>query len=182
MNSGSVLLLVDVQANMFDPASPVAGAAPLLGRLRDLLHRARGAGVPVVFVRNCGGAGDPDVPGSPGWQLHAELAPGDGELILDKTTCNTFASTELAAVLESSRLTHLVIAGLQSEYCIRETTLGALEMGYGGALASDGHSTYDSRDRKAATIVAAVNDELSSRVTLVPAEKISFVEQRTFRT
>ena len=112
--------------------------------------------------------------------MHAELAPGDGELILDKTTCNTFASTELAAVLESSRLTHLVIAGLQSEYCIRETTLGALEVGYGVTLASDGHGTYDSRDRNAATIVAAVNDELSSRVTLVPAEKISFVDQRTF--
>ena len=114
VSSGNALLLIDVQANMLDLATPVFGAVPLIGRLRDLLHRARRAGVPVIFVRNCGGAGDPDVHGSPGWELHAELQPVDQEVILDKTTCNTFASTDLAAVLDARSVSQLVIAGLQS--------------------------------------------------------------------
>ena len=49
-------------------------------------------------------------------------------------------------------------------------------------LATDGHSTYDSSGRKAAAIVAAVNEELSPRATLVPAEKILLVDRRTFRS
>lgn len=182
MSSGDALLLIDVQANMFDPGSPVAGAGPLLGRLRELLQRARRAGVPVIFVRNCGGAGDPDVRGAPGWELHAELQPFDQEVILDKTTCDTFASTNLAAVLDDRGVGRLVIAGLQSEYCVRETTLGALDRGYRVALATDGHSTYDSKGRKAVAIIAAVNEELASRATLVPAEQVLLVDQRVYQS
>ena len=56
----TALLLIDAQVNMFDPANPVAGADALLSRLGQLLARARAAGAPVVFVRNCGGEADPD--------------------------------------------------------------------------------------------------------------------------
>src|SRR5664279_6606527 len=101
VSSEAALLLIDVQANMLDPPTSVADALPLIGRLRHLLHRARNDAVPVVFVRNCGDAGDPDVRGSPGWELHAELQPVDEEVILDKTTRSAFASTNLAAVLEA---------------------------------------------------------------------------------
>jgi nicotinamidase-related amidase len=174
MSSKTALLLIDTQANMFDRASPVEGSVPLLARLRALLQRARGAGAAVVFVRNTGGAGDPDQPGTPGWELHPELQPATGDLVLDKTTCNTFESTGLADELNARRITKLVIAGLQSDYCIRETTLGALQLGYTVTLASDGHSTYDGKNRKASAISAAVNEELSSRATLAPAGQITF--------
>jgi nicotinamidase-related amidase len=126
VNSKSALLLIDVQANMFDSAAPVAGSARLLERLQGLLGRARGVGVPVFLVRNSGGAGDPDEPGTPGWELHAGLRPDGGDVVLDKTTCKTSASTPLAAELDARDVTRVVISGLQSEYCIRETVLGAL--------------------------------------------------------
>jgi nicotinamidase-related amidase len=174
MSPKTALLLIDVQANMFDPAHEVAGSGPLLERLRGLLERARDAGAPVVFVRNAGGEGDPDVPGTPGWEIHSELEPADGELVLDKTTCDTFETTHLDDELEARGITRVVIAGLQSDYCIRETTLGALELGYDVTLASDGHSTYDGKGRKARAITAAVNEELGARVTQVPADEISF--------
>jgi nicotinamidase-related amidase len=170
----SALLLVDVQVNMFDPASPVAGAPALLDRLRGLLARARAAGAPVFFVRNTGGAGDPDVPGTPGWELHPALAPAAGEAVLDKTTCDTFASTDLGSRLAAIGVARLVIAGLQSEWCIRETSLGALANGCTVTLVADGHSTYDGRTRTAAEATAAVNAELASRVTLLRADAIAF--------
>jgi nicotinamidase-related amidase len=57
--------------------------------IAGLLARARAAGVPVVHVRNTGGAGDPDEPGTDGWQL--VHAPDAGESIVDKPKCDAFA-------------------------------------------------------------------------------------------
>ena len=89
------LLLIDVQANMFDPAHSVESASPLLQRITGLLAKARGEGAPIVFVRNCGNSGDPDARGTSGWELQPPLRTEVGEIILDKTTCDTFASTHL---------------------------------------------------------------------------------------
>lgn len=174
MNTTTALLLIDVQANMFDPASPVTDAVALEARLRSLLARARAARALVVFVRNCGGPGDPDLPGTAGWELLAGFEPDENELVLDKTTCNTFTSTDLAEQLESRGVRHLVVAGLQSDYCVRETTLGAVGLGYRVTLVSDGHSTYDSKTQKAAEISAAVNAELAPRVKLRKAGEVDF--------
>lgn len=174
MAPNPALLLIDVQVNMFDPASPVDGAVGLLARLKTLLARARAAGVPVVFVRNTGGPGDPDVPGTPGWELHPELRPTEQELVLDKTTCDTFASTALARELAARDARSLVIAGLQSEFCVRETTQGALAAGYAVTLVADGHATYPGRTRTAAEATAAVNAEFADRVTLTPADAVTF--------
>jgi len=64
----------------------------------------------------------------------------------------------------------VVIAGLQSEYCIRETALGALARGLEVTLISNGHSTYDSGGRRAPEIRTAVNHEFDGRVALVSVE------------
>jgi nicotinamidase-related amidase len=174
VSSKTTLLLIDVQVNMLQDAFPVEGSGPLLERLRRLLRSARDAGAPVIFVRNSGGAGDPDERGTPGWELHPALQPAEGDVVLDKTTANTFASTNLAQELSARGITRLVIAGVQSELCIRETALGALALGYPVTLVLDGHSTYDGKDRKASAISAAVNEELFTRTTLIPAREVSF--------
>jgi len=180
VNSKTALLLIDVQVNMLHEPFPVEGSVLLLGRLRRLLDSAREAGAPVVFVRNTGGVGEPDEAGTPGWALHPALQPAEGDLVLDKSTTNTFASTGLAHELSARGITRLVIAGLQSEHCVRATTLGALELGYPVTLVLDGHSTYDGKDRKATAITAAVNEELFTRATLIPAREVSFSDATRF--
>lgn len=174
MKSKQAFLLIDAQVNMFDPLSPIVSADELLGRLTNLLDHLRTAKIPVIFVRNCGGVGDPDRPGTPGWEVHPALQPLPGELVLDKTTCNTFESTPLKAELDKLGVTNLIIAGLQSEFCVCETTLGALADHFNVTLVSDGHSTCNSDDQSAAEISAAINAEFQDRVTLKPSEAISF--------
>ena len=128
------------------------------------------------MVRNCGGEADPDpdIMGTPGWELHPAIVPAAGEVILDKTTCDTFASTSLGEDLARLGVRRLVIAGLQSDYCIRETTLGALERGYAVTLVSDAHSTVDGGGKTAAEKSAAVNEELGGRARLVTADEVRF--------
>lgn len=173
MRNRTALLLIDAQVNMFDPANPVAGADVLMERLKDLLVRARSAHARVIFIRNCGGPNDPDARGTSGWRLHPALEPAAGDLVLDKTTCNTFESTSLAEELKSRGIKRLVIAGLQSDYCIRETALGGIGLGFDVTLVSDGHSTYGAEGKTAEEITDAVNAELGGLVKLEGALETS---------
>ena len=174
MSSANALLLIDLQANMFDPKNPVRSGDALLERVTGLLARARAAGTLVVFVRNCGGPGDPDVRGTSGWELQPRLRPARGELVLDKTTSDTFESTPLGDELTARGIKGVVIAGLQSEYCIRATTLGALSRNLEVTLVANGHSTFDGGGRTAPEISAAVNAELAGRARLANAEEVRF--------
>jgi nicotinamidase-related amidase len=80
----------------------------------------------------------------------------------------------LGQELDARGVRRVVIAGLQSDYCVRETTLGALARGLEVTLVSDAHSTYDSPPRTAAQITAAVNAEFAGRAVLTPAEGVGF--------
>lgn len=171
----TALLVIDAQVNQFDSAYwPVHAPDALLARLRDLVARSRSAHTPVLFVRNCGGPGEPDVHGTPGWELHPDLAPAAGEPVFDKTTCDTFASTPLGDQLERMGVRRIVIAGVQSDFCVRETSLGALARRLDVTLVSDGHATFDASGDAAQAKSAAVNAELADRVTLVASADVRF--------
>ncbi|MET9341753.1 cysteine hydrolase family protein [Nonomuraea sp. NPDC003804] len=165
-----MLLLIDVQRNMLEPPTPVPAWESVSTAIGALLDRARAAGEPVVWVRNNGGPRDPDVPGSPGWELvHRPL---DGEPVIDKEVPDSFANTDLIDLLPPAG--HVVVAGMQSEYCVRETSLTALALGHEVTLVSDAHATYDA-DRPAGEIAAEVERELAAS-----GARIARVDEITF--
>ncbi len=149
------LLMIDVQRNMFDPV-PVHDAEAVLDRLGRLLSAARRHGIPVIHVRNNGGAGEVDEPRTPGWEIHPLLAPSPGEPVVDKWEPNAFASTGLAALATDAGADTVVLAGMQSEWCIAATGAGAEPAGLAPLLVSDAHSTYDG-DSPAVDLIADVN-------------------------
>ena len=152
-----VLVMVDVQRNMIRPPAPVPAADEVESALTRLLARARGAGARVVHVRNNGGTGDPDEVGTPGWELVHDI--DGGEHIIDKAEADAFAGTGLAGLLPPG--SRLVIAGMQSEYCVRETVLSGLRRGHAVTLASGAHATYDDGEA-AAAISRRVEAELAA--------------------
>lgn len=86
--------------------------------------------------------GDLEV-GSDGWQLAAPLTRRSGEPVVQKTYRDCFADTDLAEVLAARGVTRLVVAGAQSDYCIRTTTQAAAVRGFDVTLVSDAHTTTD---------------------------------------
>ena len=172
--NASALLVIDAQVNMLGPRNPVSDADGLLVRLFTLIDRSRAARAPVIFIRNCGEPGDPDVRGTAGWELHPTLRPVDGELLLDKTTTDAFESTPLEGELKRLGATRLIIAGLQSDHCVKKTTLGALARGYDVTLVADGHSTYDSDGRSAPEISSSINAELANRAKVLAVNELRF--------
>ncbi len=166
-----MLLLIDLQRNMLEPPDPVADAPAVTEAVSGLLDRARAAGVDVVHVRNNGTGDDPDLPGTPGWELLHATRPG--EAVIDKTVPDSFVGTGLGELLPESAA--LVVAGLASDFCIRATTLAALARGNRVTLAAGAHSTYPDGDRPAAEVVAEVERELvAAGAALVPAGDIRF--------
>ena len=179
----SALLVVDAQRNMFEPA-PGAHASPaLLLRIVQLVKRARRAGTPIVFVRNCGRASEPDEPGTAGWELHPALGMRPEDVLVDKGTEDAFPGRiasgirgTLDAWLRARRVRRVVVCGLQSESCIRATAQGALDRGYRVVLVADGHSTFDAEGAPAKATIAATNAAFADRpgAVVAPAAKIKF--------
>jgi nicotinamidase-related amidase len=151
------LLLIDVQNNMLLPPEPIPAAATVRPAIDAVLEAARKGGSIVVYVRNTGGEGDPDLPGTDGWQLVHEVR--EGEHVVDKPLPDAFAQTNLGDLLPQG--TPLAIVGMQSEYCIRETSLEALKRGYPVRLVTGAHGTYNG-DESAAEVSASVEKEVAA--------------------
>jgi nicotinamidase-related amidase len=132
----TALLVIDLQAGVLDGCVDAAG---VLARTATLVDRARAEGVPVVWVQDHGAF----AVGSPDWQLAAPLARRDDEPVVGKEYRDSFAGTDLADVLAGLGATRLVVAGAQSDYCIRTTTQSAAVRGFDVTLVSDAHTTTD---------------------------------------
>lgn len=131
----TALLVIDLQVGVLEGCFDADG---VVARTGALVERARAAGVPVVWVQHV----DEDLQhGSPSWELAEGLVPVPGEPRLCKTFYDAFADTPLRDVLEERGVRRLVIAGAQSDYCIRTTAQRAAADGYAVALASDAHTT-----------------------------------------
>ncbi|MBN1287154.1 MAG: cysteine hydrolase [Anaerolineae bacterium] len=155
----TALLVVDVQTANFDGKTmpPIHDGERLLANVGKLIQKARAAGAPVVYIQHT----DSDAErGTPGWQIHPAVAPKPGESVVEKRTPDSFHETLLQAVLQSKGVTGLVVAGLQSEYCIDTTVRRAFSLGYDVTLVSDAHSTWDGGDLTAAQIIAHHNQVL----------------------
>jgi len=138
-----VLLLLDVQKGMLDPESPVKvpAAEKVKANIEEILQHARNAPQPplIIHTRNTGDAGEPDEPGEPGWPLVFDPLPG--EIVIDKLKNNAFAGTSLGEMINPDA--EIVVAGMQSDFCIRDTCSAALRRGNFVLLIRDAHATHD---------------------------------------
>jgi nicotinamidase-related amidase len=80
---------------------------------------------------------------SQGWQYVPELVRRDSEPLVHKRYGDSFEDTELEAVLAERAVGRLVVAGAQTDACIRSTIHGGFVRGYDVTLVSDAHTTED---------------------------------------
>src|SRR3954451_24730737 len=99
MTAKRALLIIDVQTSMFDPEELPHAADAVLANVRTLLDRARDSGTDVIYVRHHHARYEPMMPGNPGFEVHASIAPRAGELVIDKRACDAFHGTPLESTL-----------------------------------------------------------------------------------
>lgn len=130
-----VLVVVDVQVGVMAGSWEAPGVIKNVARA---VERAREAGTPVVWVQH---EAD-DLPrNSSSWQLVPELAPAAGEARVYKHFPSSFEETDLEERLAERGTTHVVLAGAQTNWCIRATAYAALDRGYDLTLLKDAHTT-----------------------------------------
>ena len=133
----TALLVIDVQAGV------VAGnheRDAVVANVAALVDKARDEHIPVVWVQH---NDDGLQLGSDEWQLVSELKRDDAEPLVDKSYGDAFEDTNLEGVLSDLSVGRLIVAGAQTDMCIRSTLHGALARGYDATLVSDAHTTED---------------------------------------
>lgn len=143
--SNHALIILDMQlGNFVDPHYPIFKGEVLISQIKSLLIKIRATQIPVIYVQHNGGKGDPDEPGTSGWEIHPSITPRKRDLIVQKSTPDAFHNTSLKSELGSREIKKIIIAGLQTEYCIDTTCRRAFSLNYEVTLVEDAHSTWNS--------------------------------------
>lgn len=146
------LLVMDVQQTIVDR---FGGDGDYLPRLRTAIDAATGAGVPVIYVvvgfrpgfpeistrnkafgaiRNTGAFGGSDADR----QIHPDIAPRAGDIVVTKKRVSAFAGSDLDLVLRSGELDSLVLTGIATSGVVLSTLRQAADLDFALTVLSDG--------------------------------------------
>ena len=152
----AVLLVVDVQVGVMRNAWD---APRIIKNIGVSVEKARSRNIPVIWVQHS----DAElVLDSPDWFIVPELAPAEAEKVVQKHYNSAFEQTQLEETLARLGVTHVVLAGAATNWCIRATAYGALDRGYDLTLIKDAHTTEpiefaDGTSIEAANIIRELN-------------------------
>ncbi|XP_020676255.1 probable inactive nicotinamidase At3g16190 isoform X1 [Dendrobium catenatum] len=144
----TAMLVIDMQNDFILPGGPmhVAGGQAIVPEVIRAVSVARDRGIYVIWVVRehdpCGrdvelfrrhlyvnGKG-PTMKDSKGAELVEGLVPLEGEYKLVKTRFSAFFDTHLNSLLQSSGIKSLVVVGVQTPNCIRQTVFDAVASNY----------------------------------------------------
>ncbi len=152
------LIIYDMQAGI---VPQIADGSRIAASCKKLLEAARSAGMRVFFTRHfflpnrCSGVGqlrrammwqgktDPNElgpmmgQGSDAWQIVPELAPREGEIVIDKITMSAFESTFLNLALRDAHLDSFIIGGIALEVGIEPTVRHGMDLNLIPVVAAD---------------------------------------------
>ena len=133
----TALLVIDVQKGVVKGAHE---RDAVVTNVAKVVEKARAADVDVVWVQHNdeGLKRDTDE-----WQYVPELDLRDGEPVVHKQYGDSFEDTDLEDILAARGVGKLVVAGAQTDMCIRSTLHGAIARGYDATLVADAHTTED---------------------------------------
>ena len=177
MGKHDALLVIDMQIALMNGAYE---GEQLVERIGALIAAARAADTPVVYMQHGSVAYTPMLVGAPTWQVHPDIAPEPGDLVLRKRASDSFYDTTLDADLRARDVRHLIITGMQTEFCVDTTVRAASSRGYAVTLVADGHTTSDNGLMTATQAIAYHNDMLESLaqpdypIAVKPAAEIGF--------
>ncbi len=180
----TALIVVDVQNDFADPAGSlyVAGGEETIPFINGQIDAAREAGATVVYTRDWHPESTPHFAKDGGiWPVHcvgdtwgAEFHPDlvvDGPEIRKGTggedgysgfsvrdpVSGEATPTNLEALLRKTQVTDVVVVGLATDYCVKETALDAARLGFRTTLLADGIRAVNLAPGDGARAVAAMH-------------------------
>lgn len=150
--TNSALLVMDVQRGITDR---FPGTDDYLPRLGTAVDAARAAGIPVVYVVIGFRAGHPEVSarnrtfgaiagsgaftvGAAASEIHPDVAPLPGDVVVTKKRVSAFAGSDLDMVLRGVGADHLVLSGIATSGVVLSTLRQAADLDFALTVLSDG--------------------------------------------
>ncbi|MGW5786365.1 cysteine hydrolase family protein [Streptomyces sp. NPDC003757] len=148
----TALLVMDVQRDVVAVADDGSG---YLTRLRRAIDGARAAGIPVIYVVMGLRPGDPVVSprnkvmanvlqaglfteGAPGTEIHPDVAPRQGDVVVTKRRGSAFSGSDLDLVLRARGIDGLVLTGIATSAVVLSTLWRAVDLDFGLTVLADG--------------------------------------------
>jgi biuret amidohydrolase len=110
--------------------------------LSDCPPAKRDRGNPTLRIGDVGPMGRVLVAGEPGNQIIPELAPVDGEIVIDKPGKGAFYATGLQEMLQERGITQLLFMGVTTEVCVQTSMREANDRGFEALLLEDCTESY----------------------------------------
>jgi nicotinamidase-related amidase len=149
----AALLVIDMQRTFLEGSAKVQDAEAVIGRVSDLVEAFKARGRPVVFTRHLHRDDGSDAgnlmwwwggiirEGSPSSEIHKDLAPQEGDIVVRKNRYDAFTGTDLDRELRDLDVSDLVISGVMTNICCETTAREAFCRDYRVKVMADGTST-----------------------------------------
>ena len=138
-----VLLVVDAQKAITN--NKLYHYDLFVSNVKALIERARQNHIEVIYIRHDDGVGHELTKGNDGFEIYEEFEPMNNEKIFDKTVNSPFKESGLLEYLDSKGERQLIIAGLQTDYCIDATVKCGFEHGFKIIVPENANTTVDNQ-------------------------------------
>lgn len=123
-----VLLIIDTQNAIIN--NELYQRELFIRNVKALIETARQNQVEVIYVRHDDGEGCELTKGKTGFEIYDEFLPNSQERIFDKTVNSAFRNTGLLEYLREKKEKQIIMAGLQTDYCMDASVKCAFEHGF----------------------------------------------------
>lgn len=173
----SALIIIDAQNTYLEGIMKLEGVEAALDDCQRMLQRFRDAGRPVYHIRHDAGVGSPYDVTAPIGQIADAVAPLDGEPVITKNYPNSFAETDLDALLKESGVENLILVGFMSHMCVNSTARGAFTLGYRPTVVASATATraLPSSTTGDAIPAAAIHEAALAALTDLPSVVVASI-------
>lgn len=155
----SAVLIMDYE-NAIINMLPEKSRAPLLEKASAILKSAREAHIPIIYVVVNFRNGYPEInpqnslfsrlkgsglflEGSQGAEIHPQVAPQPGDIVVTKRRVGAFSTTDLESILRANNINTLVMFGISTSGVVLSTVRWAADMDYKMLVVSDACADRD---------------------------------------
>jgi len=140
------VLVIDMLNDFVKGSLKVEGADQAASKIAKLLAEARRRKVPVIYAcdshvpgvdRELEAWGPHALRGSWGAKIIDELAPSDGDFVVEKRRYSAFYATDLDLLLRELSVDTLILTGVATEICVQHTAADAFYRGYSIVVVED---------------------------------------------
>lgn len=136
-----VLLIVDTQKMLVN--EKLYNFIQFVKNVKALIQAARENNIEVIYIRHDDGKDSELTKGRDGYEIYEEFKPLDTERIFDKNVNSPFKESGLTEYLRSKGENIIIIAGLQTDYCIDAAVKCGFEHGFDIIVPAFANTTVD---------------------------------------